>query len=100
MSLQPVHVFSGCSKQAMCIKVLPLLFTAATPPAQPEGAAQTETSPTAGTDHVYVYMRACMHVCLRACVRACMHVCVRVCVCVSTQHTCLCGFQHLTVFCV
>ena len=88
MLLQPVHVFSGCSKQAMCIKVLPLLFTAATPPAQPEGAAQTETSPTAGTDHVYV------------CMRACMHVCVRVCVCVSTQHTCLCGFQHLTVFCV
>ena len=86
MLLQPVHVFSGCSKQAMRIKVLPLLFTVATPSTQPEGAAQTETSPTAGTDHV--------------CVRACVRACVRECMCLSTQHTCLCGFQHLTVFCV
>ena len=34
-------MFSGCSKQAMYIKVLPLLFTAATPQPHPEEPAQT-----------------------------------------------------------
>ena len=69
VSLQPVHVFSNCSKQAMYINVLPLLFTAATPPTQPEGAAQTETNPAAGT------YSTCVHVC-GVSVCACMYACV------------------------
>ena len=68
--------------QAMYITVLPLLFTAATPPTHPEGAAQTETNTAAGT---YVCARVCLCVC----------VCMRACVCMST---CVCGFQYLTVF--
>ena len=38
----------------MCIKVLPLLFTAVTPPTQPEGVVETGTNPAAG---IYVLIR-------------------------------------------
>ena len=48
-------MFSSCSKQALCIKVLPLLFTAATPPARHEGAARTETDRAAG-----IYVCVCV----------------------------------------
>ena len=66
----------------MYITVLPLLFTAATPPTHPEGAAQTETNTAAGT-----------YVCARVCL--CVRVYMRACVCMSA---CVCGFQYLTVF--
>ena len=52
------------SKQCV-VKVLPLLFTAATPPTHSEGAAQAGTHHTAGT-----------YVCVRMCACACMRVCV------------------------
>ena len=72
----------SCSKQAMCIKVLPLLFTTATPLTQPEGAAQTGTDRAAGI-HVCVCVCVCVCVYVCVCVRAC--VCVCVCVCFSAS---------------
>ena len=59
-------MFNSCNKQAMHIEILPLLFSAGTPPTHPEGAAQTETNPAAGT---------CMYVC--ACVQVCVCMWVR-----------------------
>ena len=56
-------MFSSCSKQALCIKVLLLLFTAATPPAHHEEAARTGTDRAAGTVCVCVSSnRAKLHV--------------------------------------
>ena len=96
VSLQSVHVFSSCSKQAMCIKVLPLLFTAATPPTHPpDGAAQTRTNRAAGTN-VCVCVCVCLCVCVCVCVR--VHVCVRVCVsvfvCVTPACPCVQWLQQ------
>ena len=73
VSFQPVNVFSGCRKQEMCNKVLPLFFTAAIPPTHSEGIAQTGTNRAAGT-YMCVYVCTCMHACVRACVHECMCV--------------------------
>ena len=70
--------------QAMYITVLPLLFTAATPPTHPEGIEQTGTNTAAGT-----------------------YVCARVCLCVRV-HECMCGgvlvsncvFVHVNDLCL
>ena len=79
VSLQPVCVFSSCSKQAMCIKVLPWLFSTVTPPTQPEGVVETGTNPAAGM---------CLYVC--GCVSACgwVWVCVYpICCMIDCRHT-------------
>ena len=61
----------------MYIKVLPLFFSADTPPTHPEGVEETENILAAGM---------CMYVCV--------HVCVYVCVCATNV---LCGFQYQTL---
>ena len=68
----------------MYITVLPLLFTAATPPTHPEGVEQTGTNTAAGT---YVCARVCLCVRVHECM--CVGVLVSNCVFVHVNDLCL-----------